>query len=162
MAAVSKVSQFSKGVLGTVCSPSAGIVVVNDFFIDLVAGDLVTDKMFDLGILPNGHDLLDAVLISDDLDTDGTPAVTLDVGLLTGTVGDATSDRAMGDEIFAASTVGQAGTAARATAKGAFLVKASDADRSIGLKVKLQPDVAAAGRVRLRTYMAAASYRLTF
>lgn len=162
MAAVSKVSDFSKGVLGINFSPAAGIVVVNDFFIDLVAGDLVTGKMFDLGVLPSGHDLVDAILISDDLDTDGTPAVTLDVGLLSGTVGDATSDRTMADEIFAAATVGQAGGAVRATAKDAFLVRAGNVDRSIGLKVKLQPDAAAAGRVRLRTLVAASANRLTF
>lgn len=153
MAAVSKVSQFSKGVLATVCASQAGQVVVNDFFIDLAAGDLVTGKTFDLGVLPAFHSVVDAILIPDDIDTGGAAAVTLDVGLLSGTVGDSVSDRTMADEIFAASTAGQTGTVARASAKTAFLIASSDKDRSIGLKVKLQPATAAAGRVRLRTFM---------
>lgn len=152
MAAVTAVSNFVKGGQPFVTGDCAGDVVVNDYYIDLTAAQLVTGNMFDLGILPAGHVISDAILISDDLDT-GSPAVTLDVGILTGTPGDATSDRTMDDVIFAASTVGQGGTAARASAKAAFIIQPVGYHRSIGLKVKLQPATAAAGRVRLRAFM---------
>ena len=160
MAAVTAVSNFVKGGQPFVTGDCAGDVVVNDYYIDLTTAQLVTGAMFDLGILPAGHVLSDAVLISDDIDSGA--AVTMDVGLLTGTPGDATGDRTMDDVIFAASTAGQTGVAARASAKASFLIKPTSDHRSIGLKVKLQPATAVAGRVRLRAFMHPAAYPQQF
>lgn len=162
MPAVTAVSNFVKGGQPFVTGDCAGDVVVNDYYIDLTAAQLVTGNMFDLGILPAGHVISNAILISDDIDTNATPAVTLDVGILSGTPGDATSDRTMDDVIFAASTVGQSGTAASASAKSAFIIKPTNDHRSIGLKVKQQPATAAAGRVRLRAFMHPAAYPQQF
>ena len=67
------------------------------------------------------HTIADAILICDDLDSNGSPAITLDVGLLTGTVGDATNSRTCGAEIFSASTAAQTGAVARPTLKTALI-----------------------------------------
>ena len=161
MAAITAASEFSKGNLPVVAGDCAGDVVVNDYYIDVTAGQLTLNAMFDIGVLPAGHSLVDCILISDDIDT-GTAAVTLNVGIMDGTPGDTTSDRTMDAVIFAASTVGQSGTAARPTLASAFKILPTNTHRSIGVKVAAAPDAAAAGRIRLRCLMAPAAYPQQF
>ena len=153
MPVVTAVSQFSKGVLPVANGDCASDVVSQDYFIDLTTGQQVLNNIFDLGVLPAYHTIADAILICDDLDSDGSPAITLDVGLLTGTVGDATNSRTCGAEIFSASTAAQTGAVARPTLKTAFNILPTGADRSIGLKIAAAPATAVAGRVRLRVLM---------
>jgi hypothetical protein len=88
----------------------------------------------------------------EDLDSDGTPAVTLDFGVLTGqwlenTVGnDGSTARECGTDFAAASTVGQAGGAVDVAANLLLgLVPEKQKDRSIGFKVAAAPDVLVAG-----------------
>ena len=162
MAAVTKVSKFSDGTLGTVTGDCAGDVVVNEYFVDVTAAQIAADAMFDVGILPAYHTIVDMVLIPDDLDTDATPAITLDVGLLSGTPGDATSDRTIGAEFFSASTAAQGGTATRMSLASGFKVIPTEADRSIGVKVVTDADVAAAGRIRLLCFMAPVDHKVQF
>ena len=64
---------------------------------------------FNFGTVPKGFRLVSATLESTDIDTNGSPTVTINVG----DAGDA-------DRIFAASTVGQAGTLSSAIATTAF------------------------------------------
>lgn len=162
MTAIKKASDFSKGKLPVVYGDCAGDEVVNDFYVDVTAGQLTANAMFDVGVLPADHILTDVTLAPDDLDTDGTPAITLDVGIMTGTPGDEVSDRTVGTEILAASTVGQGGTEASATVHALRLITPSGTDRSIGVKVATAPDAAAAGRIRLRCRMVPSSYSQAF
>lgn len=162
MTAVTAVSDFSKGVLPMVTGDCAGDEVVQDYYIDVTAGQLTLNAMFDLGVLPAGHTISDAILIADDLDTDATPAITLNAGIMSGTPGDAASDRTVGTELFSASTAAQTGVAERASAKTAFIILPSDSHRSIGVKVAAAPDAAAAGRIRLRVWMHQAAYPQQF
>lgn len=60
---------------------------------------------FVFGTVPKGFRVLGACLEATDIDTDGSPTVTLNIG-----------DSGDADRLFAASTVGQAGTADRAVA----------------------------------------------
>lgn len=162
MAAVTAVSNFSKRILPVCAADCAGNVIVQDYYIDVTTGQLTLNAFFDLGVLPAGHTVSDAILIPDDLDSNGSPAVTLDVGILTGTVGDSTSDRTCGAEIFSASTAAQTGTATRATLKSSFIILPTDADRSIGVKVAAAPATAVAGRIRVRLFMHHAAYQTQF
>lgn len=162
MAAVVKASAFSKGIQPVVTGDCAGDVVVNDLYIDVTAAQLTLNAMFDIGPLPAGHKLVDCILLPDDLDTNGAPLVTLDVGMLTGTIGDDVADRTMDAVIFAASTAAQTGAAARPTLATAFKILPSASDRSIGVKVAAIPATAAAGRIRLRTMIAPAAYQQQF
>lgn len=162
MTAITAASEFSKGTQPVVAGDCAGDVVVNDYYIDVTAAQLTLNAMFDIGVLPAGHGLVDCILISDDLDTDGSPTVTLNVGVMDGTPGDTTSDRTMDAVIFAASTVGQAGTAARPTLATAFKILPTNTHRSLGVKVAAAPTTAAAGRIRLRCLMAPAAYPQQF
>lgn len=161
MTVVIRQSDFIKNILPTVSGACAGDVVVNDYFYDLPAAQNLTGDIIDLGILPAYHTVSDMILFADDLDT-GTPAMTLDVGLMSGTPGDTTNTRTCGAEFYSASTSAQASTVARPTLKTAFNQIPTEADRSIGVKVLLQAATAAAGRIRLRVFMHAADHKVQF
>lgn len=68
---------------------------------------LTTADTLNFFYLPAGTRVLFSVLESTDIDTNGTPTITLNVG-----------DAGSASRLFAASTVGQAGTAATQTAVG--------------------------------------------
>jgi len=150
-------SKFASRQLQVPSADRAGDVIVADYFIDVTAAQLTVGALIDLGPLQANMTVSDAILIPDDLDTNGTPLMTLDVGIMSGTPGDATSTRTMGAEIFSASTAAQTGVAQRASLATAFRIAATDADRSIGVKVLAAPATAAAGRIRLRVFLQAAN-----
>ena len=157
------VSDFSKRYRNTVTADCAGDLVVNPVFIDLKAADLVAGNLIDIGILPAGHTIHGAVLVPDDLDSNGTPTITLDVGIMSGTVGDSVNARTVGQELFVASTAAQTGTpASAATTKTAHTIAAVPYDRSIGVKIVNAPATAAAGRLRLSVSMYATDSNFQF
>ena len=138
----------------------AGDVVINNYFIDVTAAQLLLNNVFEIGPIPAGHTVVDATLIPDDLDS-GT-AITLDVGIMSGTPGDVVSVRTTGAELFAASTAAQTGIAAHPTLASAFTILAKEIDRSIGVKVATAPTTAVAGRIRLQVLVAPADHKLQF
>lgn len=135
----------------------AGQVVAHRFtfpvtaLIAAAAGDII-----EMAPIPRGCTVVDMILDSDDLDTDGTPAITMDVGIMSGVFGDTAQDRTIGAEFFSGSTVGQAGGLVRPTLKTAQRVAASDTERSIGIKIGTAADAGAAGTVGLTIFYAAA------
>lgn len=155
-------SKYATSVLTTVTADCAGDVVSNDYFYDLTAAQNVTGNIIDIGILPAGHTISDVILLPDDLDTNVSPAMTLDVGIMSGTPGDTVTARTCGAEIFSASTAAQGATVTRASLKTAFIILPTEVDRSIGVKVLLQAATAAAGRIRLRVFMHAADHKVQF
>lgn len=64
---------------------------------------------FEFGYVPKGFRLMGATLEATDIDTNGSPTVTLNIG-----------DSGDADRIFAAATVGQAGTLSSAIATTGF------------------------------------------
>ncbi len=162
MPVVTALSKFANGTLPTVYGDCAGDMVVQDLFIDLTAAQLVLNNIFDLGTLPAGHKVIDALLIPDDLDTNGAPTVALDVGILTGTPGDAVNSRTCGAEFFSADTGARTGTPARMSLASGFRVTPTESDRSIGLKIQAAPATAAAGRVRLQLQTAPMDHKISF
>lgn len=121
--------------------------------IDLATGDLTLNNIIEMGPLPAGCEFVDAILDTDDLDSNGAPAVTLDVGIMNGDFGALLDDdgnaRTCGAEILSAVTTGQAGGVVRPTLKTAFRIARSDVDRSIGLKISAASATAQAGTVGL-------------
>jgi hypothetical protein len=138
----------------------ANDLIVNNFFIDVTTAQLILNNVFDIGVIPAGHTVIDAVLIPDDLDS-GT-AIALDVGIMSGTPGDIVSTRTIGAEIFAANTAAQTGAIARPSLPSAFKILATQADRSVGVKVQTAPTTAVAGRIRLQLVMSPADHTLQF
>lgn len=153
-------SDFIKRIQPTVSSGEAGNVIVNDYFYDLPTAQNVTGDIIDIGILPAYMTVSDVVLVADDIDS-GAGAV-LDVGIMSGSPGDTNTDRTCGAEIFSGATTGQAGGVARPTLASAFKILATEADRSIGVKIATQSAGAVAGRIRLRVFMHAADHKTQF
>jgi hypothetical protein len=155
-------SRFASRNLPSPSADRAGDVIVASYFIDLTAAQLTAGQIIDLGPLQANMTIADCTLIADDLDTNGTPLVTLDVGILSGTPGDAVSVRTMGAEIFSASPAAQTGVAQRASLATAFKIAATDYDRSIGVKINAAPATAAAGRIRMKVFMEPANKETPF
>jgi len=141
-------SKAAKGVTAIPYPGTAGGVVALrtsfTFPSTIGAGDIV-----EMGVIPAGCRLIDAILDADDLDTGGEPAITLDVGIMSGSFGVSDNTRTCGSEIFAASTVGQAGGLVRPTAKGAARIAVSGSERAVGIKVAAAAATAAEGTVGL-------------
>lgn len=130
------VSKYSDGVLPIATPDCAGDVVANLYEFDIAGNTLALNDIIDVGVLPAYATVVDAILISDDLDTNGSPTVTLDVGLMSGEVGSKDGARTCGAELFAASNVAQAGGTARMSLASGFRIASAGVDRSIGIKIK--------------------------
>jgi len=120
---------------------TAGEITAGVFEYKVAAGKtLALNDIVEIGVLPAYAIPVDAHLDCDDLDTNGTPTITLDVGLMSGQVGadfndDGVTARTIGSEFFAASNVGQAGGFARMTKSPKAIVADNNKDRSIGVKI---------------------------
>lgn len=106
---------------------------------------------YDLVKLPAECRVVDAVMVCGDLDANGAPAITLDVGVID-TVQDP-SDTTDTDAFFAAVTTGQAGGVVRATLATAFNVATRSYDRTVRLLVKVAAATPQAGNVELLLYV---------
>lgn len=128
------VSKYSDGQLSVKIPDSAGQVVQNYYEFDITGKNLALNDIIDIGVLPAYATVADVILVCDDLDTNVSPAMTLDVGIMSGEVG-TTGTRTCGEEFFSDSTIAQAGGVARMTNATGFRVAMTGADRSIGVKV---------------------------
>lgn len=83
---------------------------------------LTTSDTLNFFDLPPNARIVGATLEATDLDTNGTPLLTLNIG-----------DSGSATRLFSASTVGQAGTAAAATAVGGLHYKTTAKTRIVGV-----------------------------
>lgn len=118
------------------------ITLVGDYV--TVAG-IAANDVIEMVNLPAGYVPVDWIVASEDLDSDGTPAITLDAGVISGAAGAADNARTCANEAFAASTVGQAGGIARMDKATGALIAPTTADRGLGLKVAAAADVLVVG-----------------
>jgi len=149
-------SLWATGQRMTPIGDCAGDNVSQVFEFALPATALQVGDIIELGPLLADNTVRDAIIISDDLDSGGAPAILFDVGVMSGEVGDALSARTCGNELFAASNIGQAGGVVRASAPSAFTIAPNSNHRSIGAKVTAaaQTQVANAKLRLLLTYAA--------
>lgn len=128
--------------------------VVQVFEYALTATALAVGDIVELAVLPANHSVCDAILLCDDLDTNGAPAIKLDVGIMSGTVGAKLnadgSARTCGAELFSADTSAQSGAVSRMTLQSGFLINAADTDRSIGVKINTAAATQAAAGNKIR------------
>lgn len=139
----------------TAVSGCAGAEIAQMFTFTLPADALEAGDIIELGVLPGNNEISDAILIADQLDDDGSAAITLDVGVMSGEVGENDPARTCGDEVFAASIVGQAGGIERVEQASAFTIEAVDKDRGIGVKI----GTAAASQIEGATLRLLLKYR---
>ena len=129
-----------RGGNGSVAYPDcAGDVVQNRYEADLAATPLkgvtlAVGDIIDFGLIPAFSTVTDLLIDSDDLDSNGSPTLAYDVGVLTGTPGD-TTGRTCGTEFFAATTASQAAGVTRLAKGTGFRIAPVGYDRSIGIKI---------------------------
>ena len=97
---------------------------------------LALNDQIEMVILPADHVPIDFWYDSDDLDTNGTPLIAFDIGLMSGTPGDAVSARTIGTEFFSADISPRTGVLARTTRSQSQRIFPQPFDRSIGIKVQ--------------------------
>lgn len=141
-------SKYAKGIV-SVAYPSIAGAAVAQRFSHVLAAALAVGDIIELAAIPAGCRVVDVIFDSDDLDTNGAPAMAFDVGIMSGGFGDENPARTCGAEFFAASNVAQAGTVARPTLKSAFRTTPSTIDRSIGIKCTTAAATFQAGQLGL-------------
>lgn len=116
----------------------------------MVAADLTLNNIGAIGILPAAHVMRELYVDADDLDTNGVPTLTLDVGILNaaGTAFDVTFATGL--------TVGQAGGVVQVLSSAMIRAAATQADRKLGVKVSAAAATAADGKLALQAHYVAA------
>lgn len=148
------VSKYSDGQLPIVVGDCAGEVIANHYEFDITGVNLALNDVIDLGVLSANATVVDAILVCDDLDTGTSAALALDVGIMSGEVG-TTGTRTVGNEMFAASTVAQAGGTERMSKAAGFRIAKVGYDRSIGVKIQTAAATeAASGKIGLIVFTA--------
>ncbi len=119
-----------------------------------LSGALGLNNVIEMIVVPAGHKIVDVILDVSDLDTGGTPTITLSVGTMAGTPYDSTfASRSVTENIIAASTIGQTGGVARASVTGFTRIATQDIDRSVGVLIKAAPQTGATtGTVSLTVF----------
>jgi hypothetical protein len=113
----------------------------------IVAGEFAEGDIVEMGALPAGCVLAGpAVLVAEDCDSGTTPALALDVGIMSGDYLSNDGSRTCGAELFSASDVGQAGGVAVSAVAAGLLLAPSANDRSIGVKVNTAAATLVAGK----------------
>ena len=120
-------SEIAKGTIAVPQAFTSGAVVAHLATIELPLGvDAGASDIVELTVLPANHRVVDAIVMADGFTTE-----TVDIGLMTGEVGDTDPTRTSDDSIFdGAALTGFA----RLSANTGPLLEPVDYDRSIGLK----------------------------
>ena len=105
---------------------------------------LALNDIIVMGSLPQGCLPVDLILDSDDLDTGGSPAITLSVGILNAGQTDIDTTASGGAAWIAASTVAQAGGLVRPTTAAITRTPVSTSEQFWGIKVAAAPATGAA------------------
>ncbi len=139
----------ARGVITTPGPLTSGIVVEMDAEFTIPAG-LVAGDVVEMLRLPAYCTIVDAILVSDDLDTNATPTIALDVGFVSGVVGQRNHARTCDNVFFSGDTVGRAGGVSRMTRAGGFRVAKVEEERAIGIRIATAAATLAVGaKVRL-------------
>lgn len=109
-------------------------IVVQRALVPLTAA-IAADDIVEACVLPAGHELVGYYLDSDDLDTNATPTITWNCGIMSGDVGTVDAARTVGTQLYSAATTSQAGGLNVTMLRGALRIPPDHTkDRSIGLK----------------------------
>lgn len=101
----------------------------------VVPAGLALNDVIEMGPLPAGYVPIDLIVAFPDLDSNGTPTIKFDAGILSGAWLD-TGARTCGNEFFAADVTAQAGGLARMNKAAGAQIAPTTAARSWGLKVQ--------------------------
>ena len=122
-----------------VTGDAAGDDVTVRYSYSLSAALVVNDIIY-MGDLPPNHVPARLVVDSDDLDTNGTPTIVLQAGILNTALTDIDTTKSGGTEWLGTGTVAQAGGTVTAAAKSFYRVPVDDVNQlPMGIKVSTAP-----------------------
>ena len=152
----------SKQVKAGVCAASADeandlMAITGEF---VVPAGLALNDVIEFGAYPADTVAVDLIVATQDLDTNVTPTIVLNAGILSGDYAKVDAGRTCGAEFISASTVGQAGGVARAAVATGVLGAPSLSDRGFGIKVTTAAATLAVG-ARIRATLLVAPPPLT-
>lgn len=122
-----KQSNWAKGIEVTATSDCSSEVVCERFTFT-VTDNLTSADIIELGVLPAGSTVVDAILYTGNLGA----GVTITSGIMSGVVGDKDAARTCGSELFSAAANN---AIVRPSTSSAFTIAPVNADRSLGVKV---------------------------
>lgn len=146
----------TKHPLGDVGAPGLGASQYGDVRvvrarIQLATTKPLNDRLF-VAVYPANHVLVDAILWAADLDSNGTPTIALDVGVLdTIQTGGDTTDA---DAIFDGVTTAQSGGVVRPTLATAFQIADRSYDRTVTVTIATGFATFQAGELGLNLFFA--------
>lgn len=147
-------SKVAKGTVAYAVPDCSGDAIAKRFAHTLSANPTAGD-ILEIAVIPAGCRVIDIILDSDDLDSNGSPTIACDVGIMSGEFGSDSNSRTCGAEFFSASNLAQAGGVSRATIKTAFRTGVTDYDRSIGIKFTTAAATFASGEIGVTVICAA-------
>lgn len=127
------------------------VCIVTEF---VVPAGLVLNDIIEMGCLPKWCvPARPPVIVMDDMDSNGTPTLKLDLGLVTGRYGDTAPvvARTCDDVFMRQDTTAQTGGTVVCTRPQGLQLVASDSDRAVGLKVQTNAATWVVG-ARVRCY----------
>lgn len=124
----------ARGITTTPGPLTSGVVVETDSEFTIPAG-LAAGDVVEMLRLPAYCTVVDAMLVADDLDTNATPTVALDVGFVSGVVGKKDNARTCDNVFFSGDTIGRTGGVSRMTRAGGFRVAKVEEERAIGIRI---------------------------
>lgn len=122
---------------GTVTTPgplTTGVTVAIESELTVPAG-LAAGDVVEMLRLPAYCTVCDATLVTDDVDSNATPTIALDVGFLSGDVGKKDNARTCGNELFQADITARTGGSSRMSKAAGFRIAKTEAERAIGIRV---------------------------
>lgn len=129
----------------------------------VVPTGLALNDVIEFGALPAFTVPVDLVAVIEDLDTNATPTITLDAGMLSGDYGRADNARTCGNEFFAGDTTARTGGIARANKTTGLMLACTNTDRGFGLKVSAAAATLAVGaKIRVTMLVRPASVDTVF
>lgn len=147
-------SDYAKGIKSTMYPPGKGYVSSHRYYYDVPAAGHSAGDIVELAPIPPDCTITDIIIDSDDLDSNGTPTIAFDVGVMSGQWGEE-GTRTCGAEFFSGDNVGQAGGVSRPSLASAYKVAGQATPRSIGVKWATAAATAAAGQIGLTVFVAA-------
>lgn len=133
------------------------VVNVRLVYDSAVEGALALNDVVELGLLPEGCVPVDWILDVSDLDSNGSPAIVMSVGILTAAKTAISTATADGGAAWATGlTTAQAGGMVRPTTRPTYLTQPSTSPRSVGVLISTAAATFQAGTLALNlSYRAA-------
>lgn len=124
----------ARGIVTTPGPLTSGVTVATESEFTVPAG-LAAGDVVEMLRLPAYCTVVDAILVTDDVDSNATPTLSLDVGFVSGEVGKKDNSRTCGNELFAADLTARSGGSARMSKASGFRIAKAEAERAIGMRV---------------------------